>query len=1133
MRVRGRGRAQEPVAPVETEAVEAPPPPPPPPAPAPSAPRSEFGRETGTATAPPATDAVSGRLEVTLADGRRIEATAIDGAVFADGRQLGRVARTADGVEVIIDGVTRPARSLGETATAPRTEAPESWPNGPPSSYVKARFPPTPETQPDRQLMIDTVLGVLPASQREATRALLETGGEFGAGTTPGAVSKPGGVSDESLRKAFDAVLAARNAPGQKTLELSLVPTRIDTREINDESSSRTEVSRSEGEPVKLSVSVEVDARGRVNGAPLVADQLTRLGTETTRVPIEEKQKALEEAGVPREWMAWASEEQKTQALARIRDAGLTPGEKTIDLSFDRQETIGGGDGDSRVETRRVDGRFTLTVGDKPLRIDVAVATTNQFDQLPVADKAEMLERIGFPAEDVKKIAPERMTSILTRVSMTARDPGEHALEVDTGPDKFRVGMKVSQQGDIEAIGAEKLPPPPKKKKWQKILGPVLTVASIAFPAAAPFIRVAQAGLAIASGARGLNLVGAIVGAASGVSSNLVSAGLISSSTASVLSTANQAIGVARNVQGAVRSFRSGDVLGGLGSALAAGQGAAGIVGGPNSEVAGRFAQAGNLVRGVGSAVAAIRGRDPLGALGAVLDTARAAGAEGLGTARNLVSLVEAARRRDALGAAGIALDLANERGLLGSAGETARDAVSVAEAVRDRDFAGILASGGSVLERLFPGLLTSRDAPPAGAPAAATPAPASGSTAADDARGSEPTPAVPDEIFGPPAPESIGANAPPRGEVTVRAGETLTSLAARHLGGADKWPLIYLYNRDVIGQDPNALRAGATLQLPPEGYDPSRADQNSVIRTAHRERTPPSTYLADGVIGFDDEGNPVPSTQTPEQRKVTFETVKRSFDVGETAEKAKDLVKSVGDLNTVLRDPVLAREVAEGLARGDLKALGKVFTDEEAVERLLKQAGNVNPEALERARNFSKTVSVMTAAIAGYEGYKESASGTDVGRLLNGIGAMGVDVLLGRASPALDVVDALTNIAATAGKAITGRDATKETIESLGVKKNLSQAIENVFVVAEALASTPEKRAELITRLADKINSDKGGAVVRGYYKIGEGLANTDFVNWGLDKLVEYEARQKQRAAVEAERQRLIRRNQIRAQGG
>jgi nucleoid-associated protein YgaU len=64
-------------------------------------------------------------------------------------------------------------------------------------------------------------------------------------------------------------------------------------------------------------------------------------------------------------------------------------------------------------------------------------------------------------------------------------------------------------------------------------------------------------------------------------------------------------------------------------------------------------------------------------------------------------------------------------------------------------------------------------------------------------------------------------------GRVTVRRGDSLWSITARHLGpGASDaeialaWPRWYAANRDVIGADPDQLVPGQQLYPPPSGED-------------------------------------------------------------------------------------------------------------------------------------------------------------------------------------------------------------------------------------------------------------------------------------------------------------------------
>jgi nucleoid-associated protein YgaU len=71
----------------------------------------------------------------------------------------------------------------------------------------------------------------------------------------------------------------------------------------------------------------------------------------------------------------------------------------------------------------------------------------------------------------------------------------------------------------------------------------------------------------------------------------------------------------------------------------------------------------------------------------------------------------------------------------------------------------------------------------------------------------STPTPVPTDEQ---PTPEASS-------EYTVEPGDTLRSIAAQVYGDPDRWSQIYDANRESIGPDPDALRVGLRLRLPPE----------------------------------------------------------------------------------------------------------------------------------------------------------------------------------------------------------------------------------------------------------------------------------------------------------------------------
>ena len=53
--------------------------------------------------------------------------------------------------------------------------------------------------------------------------------------------------------------------------------------------------------------------------------------------------------------------------------------------------------------------------------------------------------------------------------------------------------------------------------------------------------------------------------------------------------------------------------------------------------------------------------------------------------------------------------------------------------------------------------------------------------------------------------------------EHTLAPGETLSHLALKYYGSAvkEKWMVIYEANKDVIGDNPNRVRAGTVLKIP------------------------------------------------------------------------------------------------------------------------------------------------------------------------------------------------------------------------------------------------------------------------------------------------------------------------------
>ncbi|MCX5146689.1 LysM domain-containing protein [Streptomyces sp. NPDC048550] len=77
------------------------------------------------------------------------------------------------------------------------------------------------------------------------------------------------------------------------------------------------------------------------------------------------------------------------------------------------------------------------------------------------------------------------------------------------------------------------------------------------------------------------------------------------------------------------------------------------------------------------------------------------------------------------------------------------------------------------------------------------------------------PTPASAAHKAVPAAPASGPAPTAAQLMYTVRAGDSLSSIARRELGNEARWRELYAMNRGVIGSNPELLRPGQVLTLP------------------------------------------------------------------------------------------------------------------------------------------------------------------------------------------------------------------------------------------------------------------------------------------------------------------------------
>ncbi|WP_438312973.1 LysM peptidoglycan-binding domain-containing protein [Streptomyces sp. HUAS TT3] len=105
--------------------------------------------------------------------------------------------------------------------------------------------------------------------------------------------------------------------------------------------------------------------------------------------------------------------------------------------------------------------------------------------------------------------------------------------------------------------------------------------------------------------------------------------------------------------------------------------------------------------------------------------------------------------------------------------------------------------------------------APPKPAPATPRAARAPQKPAAAAHPAHTPTPASAAHKAVPAAPAPTAGTAAVRRMYTVRAGDSLTSIALRELGNEGRWRELYAMNRGVIGANPHLIHPGQVLTLP------------------------------------------------------------------------------------------------------------------------------------------------------------------------------------------------------------------------------------------------------------------------------------------------------------------------------
>ncbi len=690
---------------------------------------------------------------------------------------------------------------------------------------------------------------------------------------------------------------------------------------------------------------VDVSADGKVNGEPLGVDVRARLSSEVKTVPEEFKDQALRDAGISEDWMNRASPLQKDNALAQLREASTKPGTHQLDFGFDYQQEMGGDSGGTY--KARADATVRLEVsadgkvnGKQPI-IEKALATQLQMESLPMADKRALMGSLGFDAEAQRNVNPAESASLLTRAAMVSDKPGEHRLETHVAGQKYALAMKVGADGKLEGAGAAKVPPPPRKSFFQRVLQPILTIASIIPSPIQPFAAIANGVIGGAQALKNGNILGAVAsfaGAGAGV------AGLAGNTA--LAGTLGSVCAVTGSVNGAIQAVKTGDVAG-LFSSVVSGASAMGNLAG--TPISSDLTRLGTVV----STANAVSKGDFVGALGGV------------------VSLAQSNRTAAAKDTGDTTAASPAAAGTEPAAAQETNDGPQGAEAH------AVAASGE----------IETRDLPPLD--------PEAGPTRHADA-----------------AP-GVGATANRPESRTVARGDTLSRIAQETLGDAKRWPEIYEYNKDVLGTNPNNVRAGMELRIPPEDYTVSAARQNQLHNQAHI--APPVTQVVPSLASLP----PVPEgfvatagVDASGRPTVTLEaTGPKPTDADKRAEQGVAAAKWVSDATA------LKWGVIDHVTKGGAAALGLYTTGLSAVLNAAEAHANTDSKLTTGGRNVQAVLATAVDIAGGTTplGLVDTALKVfdPLAKQLTPLGNDGVASLSGYVSPLAVVAGAANNITA------------------------------------------------------------------------------------------------------------------------
>jgi nucleoid-associated protein YgaU len=625
-------------------------------------------------------------------------------------------------------------------------------------------------------------------------------------------------MSDDQIADAFKQVVAQSGKPG--THSITVHYDKIETFDAGGEDGG-TQITHNDA---TAQLSFTSKSKGDINGMKL--DPAAFAATEKS-VHLFDSQTVSDTLTA----MGFANsvgldDPSMRDLLATAMFAARTPGAHEVSFSQRVSVSDGGDGGGSHQELRtdslsfNSDKKGVITVDGKPLPTANTIAMSETLESVPTDQQRNELIGAGFPSDKVNTITPEEVHRAMTHVSVElARPGGVKPFEVALGGDDYNVNPKNDANGKLQSLEISEKPK--SKSRWKKftdslkkIAGPVLTVLSF-IPVTAPFAIAANAALSVVNGIKNHNPLGVIAGLAGGVA-----------------------------------SF-AGDIASSIGDVA-------------QSTVASAAQTVANVANTASAGLAAIKGKNPASILGFIA-----------GAAGNLASSV-----------ADTSQDLADSLRDVSSTARTAAQVASGVQAIRNHDVGGILSAASGALSG------PSRPSSSSGGfdQTVTAPQPAVTDSPTNDGpdvpfengypdEGSasigQPDDFSSDESTQPsiaPVSDASGDSTSDDPVVTVQKGDTLSDLAQRYLGDARLASVLYAYNQDTLGPNPNLLRVGDEIALPPPDFQISAAQDRAFWSSAQLPSAPGDEQVPVDSTDSDDAAAATPATPPTIDRRQMYD---------------------------------------------------------------------------------------------------------------------------------------------------------------------------------------------------------------------------------------------------------------------